>query len=101
VPLTSTSSSVDMQKSNDRQRPQAPVQAFSPYLDRDSIQLQSYGFMRRQPSNHTDPHGAEYRLAANGNAFGYGDNYGHPTPPTRSRHRNFPYLAIQAMKKLK
>lgn len=39
--------------------------------------------MMRQPSNHTDPHSPEYRTAqANGNTFGYGDNYGYPTPTT-------------------
>jgi hypothetical protein len=87
----STSSSGDMFRrvtsGSGRKLPQAPVQAFNPYSDRDSVsslQSQNYDSMIRQPSNHTDPHAAEYRTApTNGNTFGYGDNYGYPTtPPT-------------------
>ncbi|KAF8626558.1 hypothetical protein AX15_004807 [Amanita polypyramis BW_CC] len=85
----STSSSVDMLKrvtvgnTTGRKLPQAPVQTFGPYSDRDSlssVQSQNFEATTRQlpPS---DPHLVEYRAGpANGTAFGYGDNYGFPVP---------------------
>ncbi|KAK2462748.1 hypothetical protein APHAL10511_005266 [Amanita phalloides] len=66
-----------------RKLPQAPVQQFNPYSDRDSISsIHSQNYGQLSPTNHLDPHMAEYRPGhPNGSAFGYGDNYGYPTSP--------------------
>lgn len=85
----STSSSIDMLKRvttgvGSRKLPQAPVQSFNQYSDRDSlssIHSQNYDPPMRQPSS--DPHAVDYRqVQSNGNNVGYGENYVYPTPPT-------------------
>lgn len=83
---TSTSSSIDMLKRvtsgvGSRKLPQAPVQSFGQYSDRDS--LSSTHSQNYDPPMRQDPHAADYRQAQlNGNNLGYSDNYVYPTPPT-------------------
>lgn len=76
----STSSSIDMLKrvttgGSSRKLPQAPVQSFSHYSDRDSLSS-------IHSQNYDAPHAADYRQAPSNGNFAYPDNYSYPTPPT-------------------